>query len=120
MSIKNVIKSFIKEFYVIKYEPKRNLIIISDTNEGVLGAEPNSILLGNFKSKNVFLIWGNIKEIVGVDYHHKDYISDFTELFSDVYKNKITREFFETLIEANVPVEFSIKEVIEYFPNLNN
>jgi hypothetical protein len=40
------------------------------------------------------------------------------ELFSNVYRNKITREFFETLIESNLPVEFSIKEVLEYFPNL--
>lgn len=112
------IKNFVKEFYVVKYEPRRNVIVISDTNEGILGAEPNSILLGMFKSNSVFLIWGNIKEIVGVDYHHKDYITDFTELFSDVYRNKMTRQFFETLIEANVPVEFSIKEVLEYFPNL--
>ncbi len=119
MSINKVIQTFVKEFYVIKYEPKRNIIIISDTNEGSLGAEPNSILLGKFKNNSVFLIWGNIKEIVGIDYHHKDYIKDFTELFSDVYKNKMSRQFFETLIDANVPVEFSIKEVIEYFPNLN-
>lgn len=119
MSIKNAIKSFVKEFYVIKYEPKRNLIIISDTNEGVLGSVPNSILLGMFKKNNVFLIWGNIKEIVGFDYHHKDYVEDISGLFSDVYKNKMTRKFFETLIEANLPVEFSIKEVIDYFPNLN-
>ena len=112
------IKNFVKEFYVVKYEPRRNVIVISDTNEGVLCGVPNSIWLGTFKGQNVFLVWGNIKEIIGVDYHHKDYVSDFTELFSDVYRNKITREFFETLIEGNLPVEFSIKEVLEYFPNL--
>ena len=112
------IKNFVKEFYVVKYEPRRNVIVISDTNEGILGGTPNSIWFGTFKGQNVFLVWGNIKEIVGVDYHHKDYITDFTELFSDVYRNKITREFFETLIESNLPVEFSIKEVLEYFPNL--
>ena len=119
MSVNNVIKIFVKEFYVVKYEPKKNIIVISDTNEGSLGGTPNTIWLGKFKNKNVILAWGNIKEIVGVDYHHKDYVNDLTELFSNVYRNKITREFFETLIEANIPVEFSIKEVIEYFPNLN-
>ena len=118
MSLTPIIKNFVKEFYVVKYEPRRNVIVISDTNEGILGGTPNSIWLGTFKGQNVFLVWGNIKEIIGVDYHHKDYVSDFTELFSDVYRNKITREFFETLIEGNLPVEFSIKEVLEYFPNL--
>jgi len=112
------IKNFVKEFYVVKYEPRRNVIVISDTNEGVLCGVPNSIWLGTFKGQNVFLVWGNIKEIIGVDYHHKDYVNDLTELFSNVYRNKITREFFETLIESNLPVEFSIKEVLEYFPNL--
>lgn len=112
------IKNFVKEFYVVKYEPRRNVIVISDTNEGILGGTPNTIWLGKFKGKNVILAWGNIKEIVGVDYHHKDYVNDLTELFSNVYRNKITREFFETLIESNLPVEFSIKEVLEYFPNL--
>ena len=118
MSVNNVIKIFVKEFYVVKYEPKKNIIVISDTNEGSLGGTPNTIWLGKFKNKNVILAWGNIKEIVGVDYHHKDYVNDLTELFSNVYRNKITREFFETLIESNLPVEFSIKEVLEYFPNL--
>jgi hypothetical protein len=118
MNLTPIIKNFVKEFYVVKYEPRRNVIVISDTNEGVLGGVPNSIFLGTFKSKQVFLVWGNIKEIIGIDYHHKDYVSDFTELFSDVYRNRITRDFFETLIEGNLPVEFSIKEVLEYFPNL--
>jgi len=118
MSLTPIIKNFVKEFYVVKYEPIRSIIIISDTNEGSLGGTPNTIWLGKFKSKNVILAWGNIKEIVGVDYHHKDYVNDLTELFSNVYRNKITREFFETLIESNLPVEFSIKEVLEYFPNL--
>ena len=65
------------------------------------------------------LSWGNIKEITGIDYHHKDYVTDLTELFSEVYRNKLTRDFFETLIESNLPVQFEIKEVIEYFPNLD-
>ena len=40
------IKNFVKEFYVVKYEPRRNVIVISDTNEGILGGTPNSIWLG--------------------------------------------------------------------------
>jgi hypothetical protein len=119
MSLISIIKNFVKEFYIVTYEPKRNLLIISDTNEGSLGDVPNSIWLGKFKGKNVMLSWGNIKEITGIDYHHKDYVTDLTELFSEVYRNKLTRDFFETLIESNLPVQFEIKEVIEYFPNLD-
>jgi hypothetical protein len=41
-----------------------------------------------------------------------------TELFSDIYRNKLTRDFFEVLMEGNVPVQFTLKEMINYFPTI--
>jgi hypothetical protein len=119
MIIKNTVKTFIRDFYLIKYD--KNNIIFCDENEGNLSkSSPNSIFIGKFKYKNVIVSWGNIKEITGIDYYHKNYVNDLTELFSDIYRNKITRQFFETLIEENINVSFTIKEMITYFPNLEN
>jgi hypothetical protein len=118
MLVSDVTKNFVKEFYIVNYDPHRGIISICDDNEGNLCNTPESIFLGKFKSKNVILGWGNIKEITGIEYHHKDYVSDLTALFSEIYRNKLTREFFETLIEENVNVTFTLKEMINYFPTL--
>ena len=79
---------------------------------------PNVISLGKFKGCSVDLIWGNIREITGIEYHHKDYVSDLTALFSEIYHNKLTRDLLQTLIEGNVPVSFTLQEMIDYFPTL--
>ena len=118
MGIEKVVKDFVKEYYVINYNPRFGIITICDDNEGSLGVIPESIFLGKFKGKNVMLGWGNIKEITGIEYHHKEYVSNLTALFSEVYRNKLTRDFFETLIEADVPVQFTLKEMINFFPTI--
>ena len=118
MKLSDKVKNYIKEFYVVTYAPSRKMIFISDINENCL-KEPLSIYLGNFKNNKVILSWGKINEITGIDYHHKNFVSDLTELFSDIYRNKKTRDFFETLILENLHVSLEINEVIEYFPNLD-
>ena len=47
-------------------------------------------------------------------------MSDLTELFSDIYRNKLSRDLFETLIEGKVPVSLTIQEMINYFPTLED
>lgn len=119
MSIKNAVRDFVREFYYISYLPKKNMIYFEDGNEGMIcESSPNFIPLGGFRGNQVILSWGNIKEITGIEYFHKDCVSDLTELFSDIYRNKLTRDLFETLIEGNVPVSLTIKEMEDYFPTL--
>lgn len=121
MSIKNAVRDFVREYYNISYLPTRRLIYFEDSNEGLIcGSPPLVISLGGFKGTRVHLIWGNIKEITGIDYYHKEIVSDMTELFSDIYRNKLTRDLFETMIEGNVPVSLTIKEMENYFPTLDN
>jgi hypothetical protein len=119
MAIEKVIRDFVREYYVISYLPKKKMIVFEDDNEGMIcESTPNKIELGKFKGNTVYLMWGNIKEITGIEYHHKDYVSDLSTLFSDIYRNKLTRDFFEVLMEGNVPVQFTLKEMINYFPTV--
>lgn len=119
MGIEKVVRDFVREYYVITYLPKKKVIVFEDDNEGMISeSTPNRIELGKFKGNTVNLMWGNIKEITGIEYHHKDYVSDLTALFSEIYRNKLTRDFFEVLMEGNVPVQFTLKEMINFFPTL--
>ena len=121
MSIKNAVKDFVREYYHITYLPKRNVIFFEDSNEGMIcESSPNFIPIGNFKGKKIILSWGNIKEITGIEYFHKDYVTDLTELFSDIFRNKLSRDLFETLIEGDLPVSLTIQEMINYFPTLED
>ena len=119
MAIDAVVKDFIKNYYLVTYLPKKKLILFEDCNEGTICEKnPNVISLGRFKGCSVDLLWGNIREITGIEYHHKDYVSDLTALFSEIYHNKLTRDLFQTFIEGNVPVSFTLQELIDYFPTL--
>jgi len=119
MAIDAVVKDFIKNYYLVTYLQRKKLILFEDCNEGTICEKnPNVISLGRFKGCSVDLLWGNIREITGIEYHHKDYVSDLTALFSEIYHNKLTRDLFQTFIEGNVPVSFTLQEMIEYFPTL--
>lgn len=119
MAIDAVVKDFIKNYYLVTYLPKKKLILFEDDNEGrICDKNPNVITLGKFKGHTVDLMWGNIREITGIEYHHKDYVSDLTALFSEIYHNKLTRDLFQTFIEGNLPVSFTLQEMIDYFPTL--
>ena len=119
MGIDVVVRDFIKNYYMVTYLPRKKIILFEDGNEGTLCEKnPNVIALGKFKGCSVDLIWGNIREITGIEYHHKDYVSDLTALFSEIYHNKLTRDLLQTLIEGNVPVSFTLQEMIDYFPTL--
>ena len=119
MGIDVVVKDFIKNYYLVTYLPRKKLILFEDCNEGTICEKnPNVISLGKFKGCSVDLLWGNIREITGIEYHHKDYVSDLTALFSEIYHNKLTRDLLQTLIEGNVPVSFTLQEMIDYFPTL--
>ena len=119
MEIDAVVKDFIKNYYLVTYLPRKKLILFEDCNEGTICEKnPNVISLGRFKGCSVDLLWGNIREITGIEYHHKDYVSDLTALFSEIYHNKLTRDLFQTLIEGNVTVSFTLQEMIDYFPTI--
>ena len=119
MGIDVVVRDFIKNYYMVTYLPRKKIILFEDGNEGTLCEKnPNVISLGKFKGCSVDLIWGNIREITGIEYHHNDYVSDLTALFSEIYHNKLTRDLLQTLIEGNVPVSFTLQEMIDYFPTL--
>ena len=119
MAIDAVVKDFIKNYYLVTYLPRKKLILFEDCNERTICEKnPNVISLGRFKGCSVDLLWGNIREITGIEYHHKDYVSDLTALFSEIYHNKLTRDLFQTLIEGNVPVSFTLQEMIDFFPTI--
>lgn len=116
MSVSNVIKLYVKDFYDISYHPKQKQIILHDCNES---RNNNCIDIGRVGRVKISLVWGKIEEITGVQYHHKEFQSELSKFFVELITEKKSKDFFRLMTEENIPVSFTLNEMIEEFPLLN-
>lgn len=117
MSISNVIKTYVKEFYEVSYYPKHNQIMLHDSGENF--SKKNYIDIGRVGRVKISLVWGKIEEITGVQYHHKEFQSELSKFFVELITEKKSKDFFRLMTEENIPVSFTLNEMIDEFPVLN-
>ena len=118
MPISNAIKTYIKEFYEVSYYPKEKQILLHDLPESQKSG--NKIDIGRLGRVKITLMWGKIEEITGVQYHHKEFQSELSKFFVNLITEKKSKEFFRLLLEENIPVNFTLNEMIDEFPVLND
>ena len=118
MPISNAIKTYIKEFYEVSYYPKEKQILLHDLPESQKSG--NKIDIGRVGRVKITLMWGKIEEITGVQYHHKEFQSELSKFFVNLITEKKSKEFFRLLLEENIPVNFTLNEIIDEFPVLND
>lgn len=114
MALDKVIKTYLKEYCEITYNPKKKQILIHD--EWDFNVEkPILIDLINIKGISVTLCWGKIKEVIGIDYHQKDLQKELSELFHKLVSEKKTKDFFKILIDEDLEVTLEFSEVLDFF-----
>ncbi len=118
MPISEAIKTYIKEFYEVSYYPKEKLILLHDFPESQ--TRSNKIDIGRVGRVKITLVWGKIEEITGVHYHHKEFQSELSKFFVELITEKKSKDFFRLITEENIPVSFTLNEMIEEFPLLND
>lgn len=118
MSIKNAIKEYVKNFYEISYDPKQKQIILHDEFEGY--SKRNYIDIGRVGRNKITLCWGKIEEVTGIQYHHKEFQSELSNLFFTIITEKKSKDLFKLLVEENIPVNLRINEVLDEFPILKD
>ena len=118
MSIKNAVKNYVKEFYEISYNPKHKQILIHDEFEN--NVKGNYIDLGRVGKVKITLVWDKIEEVTGIQYHHKEFQSELSKFFVNLITEKKSKDFFKLMTEENIPVSFTLNEMIDEFPVLND
>ncbi len=118
MSVSTAIKTYVKEFYEVSYYPKEKLILLHDFPESQ--TRSNKIDIGRVGRVKITLVWGKIEEITGVQYHHKEFQSELSKFFVELITEKKSKDFFRLMTEENIPVSFTLNEMIEEFPLLND
>jgi hypothetical protein len=118
MSISIPIRTYVKEFYEITYDPSSKTIFLHDQSE--LSTRSNKIDIGRVGKVKVTLVWGKIQEITGVHYHHKEFQSELSKFFVNLITEKKSKDFFRLLLDENIPVNFTLNEMITEFPVLND
>ena len=118
MAISDAIKTYIKEFYEVSYYPKEKQIILHDLPESQ--TRSNKIDIGRVGRVKITLVWGKIEEITGVQYHHKEFQTELSKFFVELITEKKSKDFFRLMTEENIPVSFTLNEMIEEFPLLND
>jgi hypothetical protein len=118
MPISDAIKTYVKEFYDISYDPKQKQIMLHDCNETY--GNRNYIDIGRVGRVKITLVWGKIEEITGVQYHHKEFQSELSRFFVNLITEKKSKYFFKLLMQENIPVNFTLNEMIEEFPILKD
>ena len=118
MSVSDAIKTYVKEFYEVSYYPKEKLILLHDFPESQ--TRSNKIDIGRVGRVKITLVWGKIEEITGVQYHHKEFQSELSKFFVELITEKKSKDFFRLMTEENIPVSFTLNEMIEEFPLLND
>jgi hypothetical protein len=119
MGVTNPIKEFIKEFYVVSYNPKQKQIILHDQLDP-LHNKNTYIDIGRVGRVKITLCWGIIEGFTGIQYHHKEFQSELSNLFFTIITEKKSKDLFKLLVEENIPVKLSMNEVIDEFPILND
>jgi|LakMenEpi03Aug12_release.lakeMendotaPanAssembly.Ray.scaffolds.fasta_scaffold297867_1 hypothetical protein len=117
MNIKKVIKTYVKNYYKISYNPFEKQIILHDEFES---NKNYTIELGQQNKIKIILVWGKIEETTGIQYHHKQLQSEISQFFIELIRNKKTKDFFKILIEENLSVDFNLLEIIDEFPLLSD
>ena len=117
MPITDAIKTYVKEFYTIRYNPRRTQIYLHDLSETT---GHKIIDIGRVGRVKISLIWGKIEEITGIQYHHKEFQSELSKFFVNLITEKKSKEFFKLLLEENLDVSFRLNEITDEFPVLND
>jgi len=118
MSVSDAIKTYVKEFYEVSYYPKEKLILLHDFPESQ--TRSNKIDIGRVGRVKITLVWGKIEEITGIQYHHKEFQTELSKFFVELITEKKSKDFFRLMTEENIPVSFTLNEMIEEFPLLND
>lgn len=121
MKILDIIIEYVKNFYVIIYDPRTYAIIFCDEFDG-----PNSnnfsdaeiINIGSIERNTIVVYWGKIKDITGIEFYQKDLNHHIKQLFRETIKSEKTKSFLKILINENLPVSFHLSEMPEEFPNI--
>lgn len=122
MQVNGLIKNYVKNYFVVVYDPHKMAIIFCDEFDGVAKNEFSNaeiINIGSFERNTVVLFWGKIKEMTGLDFYQKDHYRETVTFFKEIIKDKKVKDFFNVLISENIPVCLNISEIIEQFPLLN-
>jgi hypothetical protein len=115
MSVKNAIKTYVKNYYEISYNPDEKQIFLHDEFE----SNNNYVIdLGKYDRTKITLVWGKIEEITGMQYHHKELQNELSQLFFELIRDKKSKEFLKLLINENLNVNFKFSELLEEFPIL--
>ena len=123
MQIDELIKYYVKNYFVVVYDPQKLAIIFCDEFDGVAKNEFSNaeiINIGSFERNTIVLFWGKIKDMMGIDYYQKDHYEQTSIFFKSLIKEQKTKEFFKILIKENIPVCLNITEILEEFPLLNS
>lgn len=121
MQIDDLIKEYFKNYYVIIYDPSQLAIILCDEFDGPANNSLSNgeiINIGSINRNSIILFWDKINEVTGVEYFHKENKGKIQSMFKEVISSEKTKTFFKLLINENIPVCFSISEIIEEFPTL--
>lgn len=123
MHINNLIKHYVKNYFVIVYDPVKLAIVFCDEFDGVAKNEFSNaeiINIGSFEKNTVVLFWGKIKDMTGIDYYQKDHYEKTSIFFKSLIKDPVTKDFFKLLIQEKIPVSLNISEIISEFPALTS
>lgn len=121
MEIDKLILDYVKNYYVVIYDPHKLAIIFCDEFDGPAKNQFSNgeiINIGSVEKNTVVVFWGKINEITGISFYQKDLQGKLHKMFKEIIKNEKTKDFFKILIKENIPVCLNISEIIEEFPNL--
>lgn len=122
MQINDLIRHYVKNYFVVVYDPHKLAIIFCDEFDGVAKNEFSDaeiINIGSIERNTIVLFWGKIREMLGVEYYEKNHYQHTSNFFKELVKDQITKEFFKLLIKENIPVCLNISEILTEFPSLN-
>ncbi len=117
MSIRSIIKTYVKNYYCVGYVPSiKEIMLVDELENSHYG---NQINLIKIKGIDVNLYWSKIQDVTGIEYYHKNFNSELSKFFLELVRDKKTKEFLQILIDDNQDTKIKIEDFIEEFPILN-